>query len=276
MGIYDRDYNRHSYSGGGGGGMRFMMPHITPMVKYLLIVNIAIFFIGFLIPPLEKFIDKWFAVSTYPLSESLQIWRIITYQFLHVDIFHVLFNMLVLFFFGTMMEQMWGSKKFIIYFLACGAMGGIVYPIFVAMGLMAPGPMEGASGGIYGLLAAAAILFPHMRVYVMGIFPLPMVALAGIAVLISLSRMLSGTNTGGEAAHLAGMAAGAVYLLAPRMRKKQPSASKGKWEKKISEQREFLAEVDRILDKVHDSGIGSLSRKEKRTLKQATEREQQR
>lgn len=281
MGIYDRDYNRQGYQGGGmrGSGMRIAMPRITSVVKWLLIANVAIYVIGRLFDPTERFLVPYFSVSTVTLGQSFQLWRIISYQFLHsnIRIGHIFGNMLILFFFGPMLEQLWGSKRFLQFYLVCGAMGGIFYPILVFFNVLGPGYLIGASGAIFGMLAAGGILFPRMRVYIMGIFPIPLGVIAGILALISILTLLDahGDNRGGEAAHIAGMAAGAVYVLwGPLMQRMRLKQKQGRWENKIIEQRDFQREVDRILTKVHNSGVGSLTRNEKNILREATEREQ--
>ncbi|MCK4959970.1 MAG: rhomboid family intramembrane serine protease, partial [Planctomycetes bacterium] len=130
---------------------------------------------------------------------------------------------------------------------------------------------------IFGMLAAGAILFPRMQVYVFfGLFPLPFPVVAIILVVINMLNLLHGDNAGGAAAHLAGMAAGAVYVLWPKLSKGVQTKSQSvQWESKINRERNFQAEVDRILDKVHNHGIASLSRKEKKMLREATQREQQ-
>lgn len=280
MGIYDRDYNRASAGGGMGGlggALRVGMPRITPVVKWLLIANVVVFIIGRLLDPTERLLVPYFSVSTFTLAQSLQLWRIISYQFLHDGIGHIFFNMLILFFFGPMLEQLWGSKHFLRFYLICGAMGGIFYPILVFFKVLGPNYLIGASGAIFGMLAAGGILFPRMRVFIMGIFPVPLGVLAGILALISILTLLDaqGLNRGGEAAHIAGMAAGAVYVLwGPVMQRMRHKQTQGRWERKIVEQRDFHREVDRILTKVHDSGVGSLTRNEKKILQEATEREQ--
>jgi len=283
MGIYDRDYNRDQY-GNAGGRMQLVMPPVTPVVKWLLIINIVIYVVSVIMVPVGKFLFDWFSVSAGSLWQPLQLWRVISYQFLHDTdrFFHIFFNMLVLFFFGPMLEQLWGSKRFIKFYLFCGALGGFVYPILVLTGVIParnfvgdPIVLVGASGAIYGMLAAGAILFPKMRVYVFGIFPIPMGILAVMMVFFSLFGFLQGENAGGEAAHLAGMAGGAIYLLyKPWMNKVMHKKQKGAWEKKVADQCDFQKEVDRILEKVHSSGIASLTRKEKQILKKATEQQQ--
>jgi membrane associated rhomboid family serine protease len=158
-------------------------------------------------------------------------------------------------------------------------MGGFLYPILYYVGFpgMPAGNLVGASGAIFGIIAACVIMFPRAKVYVLGVIPMPLAVLGGIMVLISVFRLLSGDNAGGEAAHLSGMAAGAIYVLwQPWVQKTRTKANNGRWEKKISEERNLYANVDDILDKVHKTGMKSLTRKEKQILRQATEKEQDR
>ena len=282
MGLYDRDYTqadfrsqyRHSPH------MRIAFPRITPVVKWLLIINICVFLLGFLIPQIRNIIFYWFSVWPKTPGMSLQIWRVITYQFLHGGLGHIFWNMFVLFFFGPMLERFWGSRKFLTFYLICGAMGGILYPILAHIGWLRTAPLVGASGSILGMLAAAAILFPKMLVYVFGIFPLKMSVLAIILAVMSILSLLRPDvvdNAGGEAAHLGGMVAGAIYVLTEKHRQRlKIKVQNGIWERKKVEQRDLHLEVDRILKKVHDHGLHSLTHKEKKVLKQATKSEQMR
>jgi membrane associated rhomboid family serine protease len=252
------------------------MPHITPVVKWLLIINVAVFLIGAIIPKLNDLIEYWFSVLTVSkITIFLQPWRYITYQFLHHGLWHIFFNMLILFFFGPMFERQWGSKRFIRFYLICGAAGGILYSSLVLLNVLGPGLLVGASGAIYGLLAATAVLYPSMRVYIFGVFPMPMAVVALLMVAFSVSRFLGGVNAGGEAAHLAGLAAGALMIVyQPWMSKRRLKKSDGAWQRKMQMQQDFQSEIDRILDKVHTQGVKSLTRKEKSILKRATEIEQ--
>jgi membrane associated rhomboid family serine protease len=254
-----------------------VFPKITPMVKWLLIINTAVFLLSFLITPVGAFCFHWFSVYPATLAMSLQLWRLITYQFLHASPWHLFWNMLILFFFGPMLERLWGSKKFLIFYLVCGATGGLLYPLLALVGWLDVGPLIGASGSILGMLAAGAILFPNLMVYVWGIIPVRLVILtviiAGISI-ISLLRPDRFTNAGGEAAHLGGMVAGAIYVFSEGWRAKlKLKMQSGRWERKIADQRNLQVELDRILEKVHVSGIHSLTPKEKNVLQQATEAE---
>jgi len=210
----------------------------------------------------------------------MQLWRYITYQFLHAGLGHIFWNMFVLYFFGTMLEKLWGSKKFLIFYLICGMTGGIFYPILAHIGWLPQARLVGASGSILGMLAAAAILFPNMKVYVFGVFPMKMSVLAiiiGVMSLLQVLRPSVSDNAGGEAAHLGGMCAGVVYVLSEKWRQKvKMKVHKNIWQKKMTDHRSLQLEVDRILKKVHDNGMHSLTYKEKKILKQATKEEQMR
>ncbi|MBW8040763.1 MAG: rhomboid family intramembrane serine protease [Planctomycetes bacterium] len=282
MGLYDRDYTQSDFEPQFRSGpyARMSMPKITPVVKWLLIINVAVFLLTFLIPQLGALIFHWFSVFPVTLGMTLQLWRQITYQFLHANPWHVGMNMLVLYFFGPMLERLWGSKKFLTFYLVCGAMGGLLYPFLVLVGWLGVAPLVGASGSILGMLAAGGILFPNMMVYVWGVIPVKLRILAIIFAAISIISLLRPdqfTNAGGEAAHLGGMVAGAVYVFSQSWRDKfRLKQRSGAWEKKMSTERNLQVELDRILEKVHNHGIHSLNSKEKKILRQATRTEQMR
>lgn len=282
MGLYDRDYTQENFRSAYDRPQTRFASGITPVVKWLLIINVAVFLVSFLITPVGKFFFYWFSVYPATLGMSLQFWRLITYQFLHSTsgFGHIFWNMLILFFFGPMLERLWGSRKFLVFYLVCGAAGGVLYPLLALAGWLRVAPLIGASGAILGMLAAGAILFPNMRVLVMFIFPVRLRIVAVILALVSILTLLRPEqfeNAGGEAAHLAGMAAGVIYVFSQGWRERfKLKIQSGRWEKKITAQRSLQAELDRILQKVHDSGIQSLTPKEKKLLRQATEAEQRR
>ena len=285
MGLYDRDYTQADFKSQGSDfhfAPQFSLPTLTPVVKWLLIVNVGIFVVSALMGSLSDFLFTWFSVYPATIAMSLQPWRLITYQFLHETsgFGHIFINMLALFFFGPMLERLWGSKRFLIFYLICGATGGVVYPVLANIGWLDKGPLVGASGSILGILAAGAILFPHLRVYVWGIFPVRLMVLAIIFAAIAILTLLQPNqfnNAGGQAAHLGGMAAGALYVVSQSWRDRlKLKLRAGQWEKRMASQHNFQAEVDRILQKVHDSGLQSLTRKEKSILKEATKAEQMR
>lgn len=278
MSIYDRDYSRPNYQDGGQRPhMQFRFPQITAVVKWLLIANIGVFFACIIIKPLGVFVYGQFEVVPTGVG-AWQFWRYFGYQFLHANGWHLFGNMLGLYFLGPTLERYWGSRKFLWFYLGCGAAGGLFYPIMVAFGILGGSAgLVGASGAILGMLAACAILFPQFVVFIF-LFPVPIrVAAIGLIIVAAATVLSKGVNAGGEAAHFGGMAAGALYVfLGPKWKQKSSRAKPrmDSWEKKMQAYRELQKEVDRILDKVNQNGISSLSRKEKKTLEDATKLEQ--
>jgi membrane associated rhomboid family serine protease len=284
MGLYDRDYTQadfqqHHSHFRYAPQMRMSFPRLTPVVKWLLIINIGVFLAAILIQPLGIFIYNWFQLDATSLWRALQLWRLVTYQFLHEPnwFWHIFVNMLGLFFLGPTLERHWGSKRFLPFYLGCGVAGALFYFLLVAVGFLPAGAMVGASGAILGLLAACAILFPQFVVFIF-IFPVPIrIAAVGFAAIYFLIVITRGGNAGGHAAHLAGMATGAAYVFSQSWRDKfKFKLRSGHWEKRMAAQRNLQFEVDRILHKVSQSGIQSLTSKEKKILKEATKAEQMR
>jgi membrane associated rhomboid family serine protease len=262
--------------------MHISFPRITPVVKWLLIINIGVFLLKVMLfrtagGGVETPFETLFAVYPTSLFRALQLWRLITYQFLHWTTWHIFANMLGLFFLGPTLERHWGSKRFLVFYLLCGAVGGLFYLLLVGIGFLEAGPMAGASGAILGMLAACAILFPHFVVFII-IFPVPIrVAAIGFMFFYVLSILTRAENAGGDAAHLAGMAAGAAYVFSGSLRERlRLRVHVLTHEQKREAERKLQIELDRILEKVHQQGLHSLTSNEKRTLKKATKAEQKR
>ncbi len=277
MGLYDREYTQPEFRQQRFGlpDMRFSLPRMTPVVKWLLITNIALFVLG-LIPPLGRFLETWGALDTQSWLTIAEPWRIITYQFLHsrTDAAHIFVNMLGLFMLAPPLERFWGSKRFLFFYLGCGVAGGLAYVLLTTTGLLAAGIMVGASAAILGVLAACAILFPHFNLVIF-VFPVPIrIAALGLMVISLVNIFTGGGNLGGDVAHLGGAAAGVAYvLLVPLGSRFTMKLRSGSWEKKLEQGRRLQIEVDRILAKVHRSGLHSLTAREKKALKQATQQE---
>ena len=277
MSIYDRDYSRPDYEQQ-RPQMQFRLPQLTPVVKNLLLLNVGVYLACIIIKPLGGFVYEWFRVDSRSLFSSLQIWRLISYQFLHDlnDPWHLIMNMIGLYFLGPTLERFWHSKKFLTFYLLCGAAGGAFYLVLSPFANIGQGYLVGASGAILGMLAACAILFPQFVVFIL-FFPVPIRIAAAILTFVYIVSIFTGAaNAGGDAAHLAGMAAGAGYVyLWPRFRNKyRPAIQSDDWEKRFKAYSELQKEVDRILEKVAKEGIGPLTKKEKKILAEATKLEQ--
>lgn len=220
-------------------------------------------------------LESWFAATGVTWVFALQIWRLLTFQFLHGGLLHLLFNMVCLYFFGTALERIWGSKKFLTFYLISGAVGGLVYVGISLLGHFQR-DLVGASGGILGIMAACAILFPQMKVI---LFPIPIqipirVLIFFFTIIYILNVLRQGPNAGGDLCHLGGMAVAFVWIMGkPYLFKWKIKHQQGAYQRKLEQNRQLQYEVDRILAKVHEQGVQSLTRKEKQILQDATEQQ---
>ena len=276
MGFNDRDYSNPDY--GVRPQIRMRMPQLTPVVKWLLIINVVMFVLTVL-PVTREIWHKLFPLIGFRGKDVgfmlVQPWRFVTYQFMHAGMVHLLMNMLGLYFLGPTLEKFWGSRRFLSFYLGCGIVGGLFYILLAAIGFLPGGVLVGASGAILGMLAACAILFPQF-VVILFIFPVPIRVASIIITIMYLANVLSkGANAGGDATHLAGMAAGAMYVLWPKLKFTRNIKLPFNKPSKFDDQQWLSNEVDRILEKVNHTGINSLTSSEKRTLREATFRQQQ-
>jgi membrane associated rhomboid family serine protease len=177
-------------------------------VKVLIAINVLVFFLMGISPSVADFADRVFGLSTRGLSRGM-IWQFVTYQFVHAGFFHLLVNMLGLWFAGGILERIFGFRRFVVFYLLCGIAGGLLQ---IAL---TPGPsmVVGASGSVCGLVAAFSTMFPRMPVTALLFFVIPVRMRAmwlGIIVAgVSLFLMLTGWfGDIGNAAHLGGAIAG--------------------------------------------------------------------
>lgn len=208
-------------------GMTFATPTVTPVVKWLLIINVGIWFIlqvmveGFLRIPFTSI----FGLFPGKVIFEFQIWQIFTYMFLHsLQVTHILFNMLMLWFFGAELEQRWGSRFFLIYYLTCGVGAAILYCAGVWGYSMVTGshmgmivPVVGASGAVFGLLLAQGMMFGERVVYFFMLFPMKTKWFVAVMGLIQLASLMTSSVSGAETAylaHLGGLVSGYICIKA--------------------------------------------------------------
>jgi membrane associated rhomboid family serine protease len=221
-------------SGGGAGGgsgypqMQFsMMVPMTPVVKWLIIVCVAIWLVFQVI--VEQYLlstpQITFLFGLVPLSviQKFYVWQLFTYIFLHsFNPLHILFNMLLLWWLGSELEQRWGSKFFLSFFLVSGVGAGIIYTavIFLHAAITHSftgftNPVVGASGAIFGLMLAYGMIFGERVVYFMMVFPMRakyfVLILGGMEVVTLLNSGIGGSDVA-NLAHLGGIASGYIFL----------------------------------------------------------------
>jgi membrane associated rhomboid family serine protease len=242
---------------------------VTPWVQRLLILNVLMFFVQMTAPGLVDLL------VFDPRQVLTQPWTLITYMFLHGGIGHIFFNMLTLYFAGPMVEQRLGAQRFITLYMISGVAGALL-----SMALAPGTPIIGASGAIFGVLIAFARFWPRMRFMIYGVIPIEARWMVLIYAAIDLVSGFGGQRSGiANFAHLGGLAGGALYLLyleqrqgAKRFKKeataKVPDPALGNWRKVDTSSIHSVNrdEVNRILDKINASGMGSLTPQERQFL----------
>lgn len=237
---------------------------------------------------IQPLFDGWGHFSTGKAFLELQVWRFLTFQFLHANLTHLLFNMLGLWFVGWIVEDYLGRRRYLAFYLTCGIFGAITYLALNFIGYIvkvtniAPGlldsipallfddiytPLVGASAGVFGVLMAAAFIAPTSIVDVFLIIPMKMrTAVYLFLAFAALNLFRGGHNAGGDAAHVGGAIAGYYFIRhmhllrdffdfvgAPRERSRHQAS----------------AEIDRILDKINREGRASLTDAEKHELQRS-------
>jgi membrane associated rhomboid family serine protease len=202
-----------------------------------------------------------------------QPWRWITYQYLHGSAGHFFFNMIGLYFFLPTLEMLWGWKKAFAFYTAGGIVAGVVYG-FMSLFFFSPG-LIGASGSIFAALGAVALLSPQRQIILL-IFPLPIRMAAALFGAFFLLAAVA-DNDLSSAAHLGGLAFGffAPWIGGPVMARYARQWRMRQATKLRRNEREEAAQIDHILQKVHDHGMNSLTRSERKALQRATERQRQ-
>ncbi|MFI4861620.1 MAG: rhomboid family intramembrane serine protease [Phycisphaerales bacterium JB063] len=288
MAWQDRQYSDGAGAGTGGGGGFGSRLTGKSAVTWLIALNAVIHIVDVIFATGTRvgqtpYFALWGNFNVAQAIEGGQVWRLFTYQFLHLDFFHLLFNMIGLYFFGPLLERWWGTRRFIVFYLLCGACGALLMLVLVYAGVIAKGAaLIGASGSLYGILIGAAVLYPKMRVMLL-IPPIPMSlrTMALVFLGISFFSALAGSNDGGNAAHLGGAALGFLLVKKPGLlnfadrlnpQAIQAGYNKGRFERKMKNEQASQAEIDRILAKVSEQGLHTLTRREKKALKQDTDR----
>ncbi len=297
MGIYDRGYARAD-GGMERGGSFIDPPRMWSFNTWLIATNAAVFLVMALSPSAAKLLYQWGHFSTLQGFQRLEVWRLVTFQFLHAGWLHVFFNMFGLWLFGAMVERRLGFKRYAAFYLMCGICGALLYLTLNlagrGLGVALPGllfsntatPLVGASAGVFGVLMAAAYYEPNALMQIMFLpMAIKLRTLVYFYVGFALLNLLfGGRNAGGDAAHLGGAAAGYFFVRRPHLLHdffdvfgpkkdggaKTPRGSGG-GRSRARGAGPDPAEVDRILAKVATQGLQSLSASEKKTLQRATE-----
>ena len=243
---------------------------MTPWVKRLLAANFIVFFFQLFMPGITT------AFAFVPALILVRPWTVVTYMFLHGGWMHILFNMIVLFFFGPRVEQRLGSNRFITLYFVAGISGALV-SFFLAPGAA----IIGASAAVFGVETAFAKYWPRELIYIWGVLPIQAIWLIALTVAYSIWSGMNGSTSGvADFAHLGGIAGGFLYLWWAdrhygarkfRARAVGPKVPLGRvleWKKVDPTAIHELNrdEVNRILDKISAQGVDSLTAEERTFL----------
>jgi membrane associated rhomboid family serine protease len=284
--LEDRDYMRQPEYG-----------RRLSLTVALIIVNAIVFGFELLVSGYSQSLfieDNYFALSVEGLKNGF-VWQLLTFQFMHAGLWHLVFNCWAIYVFGRAIEETLGWKKFLILYLGSGVVGGICQVLAALLwpGLFG-GPVVGASAGGFGLLAAFAVLFPERELVLLLFFILPIRLSAKMLLMLSAVLALAGIvfpfSHIANAAHLGGMLTGVIFIrqfiqgrgwqwdfpsrrAAPRKLASTRAGKGSLWRSAANPPDEDLStdefvksEVDPILDKISRHGIQSLTAREREIL----------
>lgn len=252
--------------------MRIGPGSISPIIKYLIIINTVVF-LGQVLG--SRAITAYLGLNPHLFYKDFPnyLFQPLTYMFLHGGLFHLFFNMFALWMFGTEIEYRWGSKNFLKYYLYCGIGGALFSLIF---NYNSANTIVGASGAIYGILAAYWLMFPER--YLLIFFMFPMRVRYAIPFFAVLTFLFSGTHVA-HLAHLGGAVIGLIYLrldwrlasLSRWIKSLRFKRKTAKLEKQRQKAEDIMKRVDAILDKINEVGIENISKEDRKFLENASQ-----
>ncbi len=180
---------------------------IPPVVLNLIIINAIVFLAQLVFDSTWQLTDR---IALYPYNSGFfEPYQLVTHMFAHGGWLHIIFNMYALWLFGSVLERIWGPKKFLIFYLVCGLAAGLTQMFFVSTGAAI-----GASGAIMGLLAGFAYTFPNTEFYIIPIpFPIKAKWMAAIYACIDLFGGFSGGDNIAHFAHIGGLVMGLILVI---------------------------------------------------------------
>jgi membrane associated rhomboid family serine protease len=198
---------------------------ITPGVKLIVLICTGVFFLQTFLDltigrlAVYHYVTQVFGLIPSAVTHGLRIWQPFTYMFLHADLLHFLLNMLILWMFGRDLEVVWRKKRFLNYFFLCGVGAGLIEVIVKTIPVLfgrppSDVPTIGASGAIFGILIANAVLFPDRRIWLIP-FPIMIPMRPYVAVMAAIEffgTLGSGGDDVAHICHLGGMLVGYIYL----------------------------------------------------------------
>jgi membrane associated rhomboid family serine protease len=259
-----------SFQQSGARGFRIGPGSISPFIKAMLIANGAVFLIQFMYPSLPSLLGL--TPAAFFAQFPNLIYQTFSYMFVHADFWHIFFNMIMLWMFGTEIEYTWGTRKFAQFYILAGLSGAILTLVFQSGQAI---PIVGASAAIYGVFIAYWIMFPNRMLYLYFMFPVKVKwAIPGMMLL----GFLMGRANVAHLAHLGGALFGLIYMkfdwrllkFSDKLKGLRYQRQNAKLQKNRQKAVDVMKRVDSILDKINDVGIENLSRSERKFLEDAS------
>ncbi len=251
-------------------------PPTTPKIlKVLLIINVAVFVLDVLSN--GHYLSHYFGLNTFTATHSFELWRIFSYMFLHDinGVFHILFNMLMLWIFGLTMISEIGEKKFLNLYLSAGFFAGVCTVLY-SLALSRYSHVVGASGAIFAVLVVYAMYYPNRELLIWGLFPVKAKWLVAFLIGIDLLFLNRDTYTA-HITHLGGALYGFLYFRFFQsgnffgfLGEKKFQGFKMPTEKWKSKDVDMEVDIDPILEKISKQGMESLTKQEKKILEKAS------
>ncbi|MGE3063066.1 MAG: rhomboid family intramembrane serine protease [bacterium] len=234
------------------------------MVAWLILINVTVFILQ---QPFGDVMIYYFSLIPSFVTKKMFVWQFFTHMFMHGNLPHLFFNMFSLFIFGVSLEQLWGPKRFLSYYIVSGLGGGILHYLINVNSVI---PSIGASGAVYGVLLAYGLTFPETVLYLNFFFPVKAKYAVIIFGVTELFFGLTNARSGiAHFAHLGGLIAGFIYLRFEYKIFRQISKVKDTKVYKSFEEMNFQRKKERLdllLDKISKIGYTNLSEDEKSEL----------
>jgi membrane associated rhomboid family serine protease len=184
--------------------------------------NVVLFLLQGLTDSYSWGLTRTLGLQPVEVISSFQIWRLVTYMFLHAGVFHILFNMLAVWMFGTELERRWGSQQFLKFYLVTGVGAGVLTVLFSILPFgfaeqLWGSIIIGASGAVYGLLLAYALFYPDRPIYMYFVFPIPAKYFVMLMGLLAFYASIAERNGIANATHLGGLLVAYLYLKRGRL-----------------------------------------------------------
>jgi membrane associated rhomboid family serine protease len=192
----------------------YSIPKTPTTIKILIYINVTLYILSLVFSAFGINLSMLLGVVPYLVLKKYYAWQFFTYMFMHGSVFHLLFNMLMLWMIGTELHLIWGNRFFLKYYFICGIGAGlcVVFLSFLNTSSFTI-PTIGSSGAIFGLLLAYGIIFKNRVLYVFGLIPVKAGKLVIIMGAIEIVSLLSQENSSiSHLAHLGGLLTGFIYL----------------------------------------------------------------